>query len=244
VKQLHENDISVLDVYNLVCDQRSVLQDLYGERLPSEQEFAEYAGCDRFTARRALSKLVEAGILHKVRNKGYFFELPKTEVKVSGSTSYHQFCKINNLEPRIEIIDRDVQSAGPEIAGFLGTESQTQVWNLLFLRYVGAIPFSLTRSWVGYERMPGLMGHLLAGKSLHKTFSDHYGIQPRRRSTTCSAHHASRAEAKLLDLPLSFALLKACSLVLDQHGTSIEYCETLYRGDMVSLTFNVAGGEL
>jgi DNA-binding GntR family transcriptional regulator len=71
-----------------------------------------------------------------------------------------------------------------------------------------------------------------------------YGIEPRRVRTVCSAVNAGREDARHLDLPLSFALLRACSTAVDQAGRGIEYCDTLYRGDITSLSFDLEGALL
>lgn len=225
-------------VYEYIKTKRDALEKEFGNRLPTEEELSALLGTDRFSVRRALRKLVENGLLHSVRNRGYFFELECDQVPVGGESNYHRFCEAKRLPPRAEIVDLSVDTPRGAIAEALALAPREEAWNILFLRYRDSLRFSLTRSWIPRKRTPGLIAHIRKDRSLYRTLAGVYGIQATRVRTVCSAVNAATEEARLLDLPLSSALLKSASTAVDQEGAPIEYCETLFRGDVVKLEFN------
>ena len=228
-------------VYEYIRTNRERLKQTIGNHLPTEEQLSRTLLTDRFSLRRALRRLVEDGLLHSVRNRGYYFDLDSIRVPVARDTSYHKFCDDNQLPPRVEVLEISVEYASPELQSELAVGSQEMVWNILFLRHRGELPFCLTRSWLPRSRTPGLIHHLKNIGSLYKILSSVYGIVPARRRTVCSAVNAGKDEARHLELPISFALLKASSSATDSVGQVIEYCESLYRGDIISLSFNLEG---
>lgn len=228
-------------VYDYLRTNRDQLRTRLGNRLPSEEDLSRMLESDRFSVRRALRRLVDDGLLFAVRNRGYFFQLDSVEVAVDRRTSYHAMCRTTQVQPKVALLEMAAEFAPPAARAALGLEPGAMVWNLLFLRHRDRLPFCLTRSWLPRELTPGLIHHFRDSDSLYRVLEEQYGILTDRRKTVCSAVNAGRNEARLLELPVSSALLKACSTVADQRGRGVEYCESLYRGDIVSLAFDVAG---
>lgn len=228
-------------VYEYIKRNRDALRLEYGNRLPTEEELSRVLETDRFSVRRALRKLVENGLLHSVRNRGYYFDLGCDQLPVTAGAHYHDYCRVKGIRPRAEIVDLSICLPSGRAAEELGLPPNEEVWSITFLRYREALRFSLTRSLLPKARTPGLIGHIRKERSLYSTLRSKYGIEPRRVRTVCSAVNAGIEEARLLNLPLSSALLRAESTAVDQAGVPIEYCETVFRGDVVRLSFDVSG---
>lgn len=231
------------NIYDQIKARLPAMRREFGDRLPTEERLAEIMQTDRFSIRRALRKLVDDGKIHSIRSRGYFFELDRDEVQVCPATSYHTYCETKGIEPRAEIIDISICAVDERTAAELRLPAGAETWSISFLRYRDTLPFSLTRSMLPRARTPGLIGHLKEARSLYRSLSTFYGIQPRRIRTVCSAVNAGIEEARLLDVPLSSALLKAESTAVDQAGEPIEYCVTLFRGDVVRLGFTLQRAE-
>ncbi|MCX7655604.1 MAG: GntR family transcriptional regulator [Treponemataceae bacterium] len=231
-------------VYEYIKNHKLQLKERFGNRLPSEEEISELVQANRFSVRRALRKLVEEGILHSVRNKGYYFDLEVDQMRVTRHTSYHQYCKLKGIRPRVEIIDFSLCLPDEEVQKALALDAPQELWSFVFLRYRESLKVSLTRSLIPRVRTPGLYNHLRKEMSLYRVLEKAYGIYPRRIRTVCSAVNASIEEARLLNVPLSSALLKAESIAVDQRGIPIEVCQTLFRGDVLQLIFDVSAQEV
>lgn len=223
--------------YDYIKSKRDFLKHRYGNRLPTEEELSALIGIDRHTVRRALRKLVVDGYLFSIRNRGYFHELACDQVPVESLSTYHRYCEANHLEPRMEILGLSIDAGWGTPAKELGLLKHEEVWNILFLRYRDQLPFSLTRSWLPRAHTPGLMALVRESRSLHHTLRKNYGINAARIKTVCSAVNAPAEESRWLGLPQGSALLKSASTAVDQDGRPIEYCETLFRGDVVKLEF-------
>jgi GntR family transcriptional regulator len=228
-------------VYDHIRNNREAIRREYGNRLPTEERLAEVLETDRFSVRRALRKLVEDGELHSVRNRGYYLELVRDELEICPATSYHAYCETKGIAPRAEVVDLSICASDVRAAEELRLPPGSEIWNIVFLRYRETLPFSLTRSILPKARTPLLIGHIKETHSLYRSLSDFYDIVPRRIRTVCSAVNAGIEDARLLDVPLSSALLKAESTAVDQNGEPIEYCVTLFRGDVVRLGFALSG---
>jgi GntR family transcriptional regulator len=233
---------SAATVYDYLKSHWTELETRYGEGFTSETDLARTLGVDRFAARRALRRLVSEGRIFHVRQQGYRFRQKHFEVNLTAQTSYSRFCSTENVHPKVEIVSICHEHPRPEIAKILHLAPDEIVWHIHFHRFTGDVPFCLTHSWIPHSRTKGLLGHLRTQTSLYKTLATHYHIHPRRSESRIQAVSADRDEAKLLDTALAYPLLQVNSLALCQNAIPIEYCETKYRSDLVSLSLDFEPG--
>lgn len=197
--------------YALLARIGLVLDDLRGKglnRLPPETELCRRLDVNRTELHRILQTLSREGVLHQIRNKGWFFPPAKLDIPVSKHNSYTSNMRKQQRVPRSEVlcIDQTTESEGGDT--FLSPEVG-RLWVLDFRRFNGDLAFSLARVRIPVEMTPNLNSHLGPNVSLYQTLEREYGIRPERLHTWCEAVAADPIVAEALAIPVGAPLLKA-----------------------------------
>ncbi|BDM62694.1 histidine utilization repressor [Shewanella sp. NFH-SH190041] len=125
--------------------------------VPSENQLAEQFSCSRMTARRALTELVDAGILTRVQGIGTF---------VASLTSQSSMLAIRNIADEIrerghgysvKVLKLEPISALPPIAIALGLESDSRVFHSLLLHCEQQQPLQLEERFVNPTLIPAYL---------------------------------------------------------------------------------------
>ncbi len=210
-----------------------------GEALPSERDLARQLGISRVTVRKAISGLVDRGILLQHWGSGTFIAPPaRVEQALSRLSSFTDDMMIRGLKPGTRTIDRSCGPAAPKEAMALGLSPGEKVSRLQRLRLADDVPMAIEVAAVPARFLPdpGIVGH-----SLYAALAER-GYAPGRALQRLHAVLLNGDQAKLLDVPPASAALYIERRSFLEDGTPIEFTASYYRGDAYDFVAELSVG--
>ncbi len=200
-----------------------------GDALPPERELAAELKISRVTVRKALSGLVEAGLLTQRRGSGTYVAqaLTKVEQPLWRLTSFSEDMRARGLNPSVRVLGRWVGPPSSEEAMALGLNLDGRVSRLHRLRLADGVPMAIEQAAVpqGYLPDPAEVE-----ESLYRVLEAR-GIRPVRAMQRISACNLAAAEAGMLDVAAGSAALRMERIAFLNDGRVVEYTRSFYRGD-------------
>ncbi len=201
------------------------------ELIPSEQELQQQFGLSRITVRRALSDLVNEGLLVRERGRGTFVAPPKMTHSPQGRRSLTDYMLEQGIKPGWRVLERGLVQAAKDVADHLGVPAGSQVYCLRRLRLADEQPIGVHTAYLPAGLADQIDEQaLLEGGSLH--YLDHLPAMRSARATRIiEAIAATEVETRLLHVMPGSPLLQITRVVTDAQGRPLEYLQARYRGD-------------
>ncbi|MEL6266349.1 MAG: phosphonate metabolism transcriptional regulator PhnF [Pseudomonadota bacterium] len=176
---------------------------LPGDRLPAESALMDRFGCSRHTVRRALSELVDLGMLRVEHGRGAFVHDTALHYRLSSKVTHSANLMREGRRPSSRVLDVTTRPADGEIAVGLGIEAGAPVRAVRSLSLADALPTSVSLNYVDAARWPGV--DLAPGDalSMSRLYAAMGVADYRRLSTVILSRPPSAEEARLLEQPRS-----------------------------------------
>jgi GntR family transcriptional regulator len=215
-----------------------------GERLPSDAELRAEFGVSRMTARNAMQRLADEGLVARRPGRGSFVAQPPAHRRANRLMTFTQEMLRRGLTPSSRLLARTVRPATPAEASALGLNAHEPVVHLRRLRCADDRPMALETTVLIGACAEAVLGADLEHGSLHEALL-RAGFTLRRGTGTIRSEPATVDDARLLDLAVGHPLLVERRVIGDAHGRQIEATESRYPGDRYALdvTFDVAAPE-
>ena len=197
-----------------------------GDALPTEVELCERFGVSRMTARAGVKRLVDEGLLYRVRGRGTFVARPPIHRQAGNLLSFSQEMRARGLRPSSEILELAQQVAPDDVARALGLPSGARVIVVRRRRLADDLPMALERTLLIPACVTVLAADLEHG-SLHAALEES-GRVPALARGTITPQPATAEDAALLEIALRTPLLVETRVVYDTTNTAIEHTETRY----------------
>lgn len=209
-----------------------------GSRLENEVDLADQLSVSRPTMRRAISYLVERGMLVRKRGVGTQVVQPKVRRPVELSSLYDDLRK-SGREPRTEILALEVRPATDHLAHALGVPDGTEVTHLERLRFAADEPLALMRNVLPLSVLT-VREEDLRTRGLYELLRA-AGREPRMATEVIGARAATAVEARTLCETRGAPLLTMSRTAWDSTGLAVEYGTHVYRASRYSfeLSLNV-----
>jgi GntR family transcriptional regulator len=210
-----------------------------GEALPSERDLARQLGISRVTVRKAISGLVEKGILVQHWGSGTFIApTMRVEQALSSLSSFTDDMRTRGLTPGSRLIERSCGPAAPKESMALGLSPGEKVSRLQRLRLAGDVPMAIEIATVPARFLPDpdMVAH-----SLYATLAER-GCAPRRALQRLHAVLLNTEQARLLNVPAASAALYIERRSFLEDGTPVEFTASYYRGDAYDFVAELAIG--
>jgi DNA-binding GntR family transcriptional regulator len=207
-----------------------------GSRLENEVELADRLGVSRPTMRRAISYLVERGMLIRKRGVGTQVVHPKVRRPVELTSLYDDLAK-SGQAPRTEIREFEVRPAPDQVAEALSVEFGSDVLWIERLRFAGDEPLALMHNAVPVDLL-----RIRREDLVHNGLYDLLraaGHVPRMANQVVGARTATAGEARILDETRGAPLLTMTRTAWDAAGKAVEYGSHLYRASRYSFELNL-----
>jgi len=201
------------------------------ERLPSESELCQIHGVGRNTVRRAISELVNDGVLRTVPGVGTFVgdsRLDKTAEYLFGFTQEMRFL---GKKVASQVLEAKIIGADPFLSRRLQIQLGADVVFLYRVRFMNDEPTAIERSYLPYELCPDILKHDFSTDSLYEILSTVYAQRPDHAEQVIEAKLATSEVARLLDLTppaVVFVFHRETRLA---SGRVIEYVDSELRAD-------------
>ena len=203
-----------------------------GTKLPSENQLSQEFTCSRMTARRALTELVDVGILERSQGIGTF---------VAGLKSQSSMLAINNIADEIKARGRIYQArqlqlrtaiADIEVATALGIEVNKPVFYSEVVHFEQGVPLQLELRYINPALVPDYLEQDFNQQTPHEYLSQ---VAP-----LTQAHHKIKAVLPTIEQvqKLELKTMEACLLILRRTWSNqgaVSYAKLIHPGNRFHL---------
>jgi GntR family transcriptional regulator len=204
-----------------------------GDLVDSERELARIHGVSLMTARHALIALEREGMVVRRRGAGTFVAPPK--IHFNKLMSYTEQMSSRGLAVSSKVLSLSITHTEHEIAARLALPATGPLVKLERLRLSGHEPCAIETCYFSADEFAGVTRTRLDRISLFSVLEHDYGIQIAHADEEVDATSADAQTARLLDIPLSAAVLRIRQKIYSTTGKPALYVLGLYRSDRHSL---------
>jgi GntR family transcriptional regulator len=198
-----------------------------GERLPSDTDLCAEFGVSRMTARNAMQRLAEDGLIRREPGRGSFVTSPPAHRRTNRLMTFSQEMRRTGRVPSSRVLTRVIRPSTRAEARELEIPYRASIVQLRRLRLADGEPIALESSVLIGACADAVMTADLARGSLHETLTG-AGFVLRRGTGTISAAAATNEDAPLLAIAAGDPLLVERRVIVDAHGRRIEATESRY----------------
>ena len=200
-------------------------------KIQSERDFSEDLGVSRVTVRRAITELVNEGLLERKHGSGTYVARPKVTYEAGEPANYVEAMRRRNMATTSQLLEFDQVAASRRLAEALQIEIGNPVYRVAILRLANRVPVILERVFVSCARLPRLEEWDLEKSSIQDLLTDAYGITPGRISQTVEAVVATDTVAQQLRVEEGFPLLMLTRVIFEHRQHPVVYSQDFLRGD-------------
>jgi len=205
-----------------------------GARIPSDAELVDEFHVSRMTARHAMQRLAEDGLIRREPGRGSFVATPPAHRRTNRLMTFTQEMTRAGRVPSSHVLTRVIRPSTNAEAASLDIPPRQPVVHLRRLRLADGEPMALESTVLIGATAAAVMDADLAAGSLHETLT-HAGFALRRGTGTISAATATSTEARLLAMRAGDPLLVEQRVIVDGHARRIESTESRYPADRYGL---------
>jgi DNA-binding GntR family transcriptional regulator len=216
-----------------------------GDRLPTEQDLAEWLGVSRMTLRQALAELAQRGLVTRTvgRSGGTFVAEPKLEQDLTVLAGFSEQLRRHGLVAGARVLAAAEIRASAAAAAALEIGAGAPVYEVRRLRLAGGQPILIEHSLFPAHLCPGLLEYRLDG-SLYDLLDEKYGQRPHRAKESLEPVCAGVREAEALGVAEGAPLMLVERTAYARSDQPLEFARDLFRGDrtrVVVWTSELAG---
>jgi GntR family transcriptional regulator len=197
-----------------------------GEALPSERVLSDALGVSRITARKAIARLVEQGLIRRTQGAGSFIT-PRYDDPLSRLSSFSEMLRRRGFTPSSQWLSRETQPANQEEIIQLGLSPTAAVTRLKRLRLANGIVMAVENSTLPSSVVPDPQA---IGDSLY-TYLEQRGQAIVRALQHFRAVNASEEIAHQMSIASHDALLLITRVGYSAEQRAIELTDTYCRND-------------
>jgi GntR family transcriptional regulator len=199
--------------------------------LPSDAQLCDEFGVSRMTARGAVQRLVQEGLVYRVPGRGTFVADSAAHRSAAHILSFSDEMRRRGRVPSSHLVSRQTREASELERERLGVD---EVVVIRRVRSADDEPIALETAVFPAARVAGLLDGDLETESLFETLA-RGGAVPTAGRAALTAEAASAEDARLLDVRRGEPLLIERRLIRDQAGEPLELTESRYVGTRYGL---------
>jgi GntR family transcriptional regulator len=197
-----------------------------GAPLPSDSELCEKYGVSRMTARSAMQRLAQEGLVVRMKGRGTFVSRQPVGRKVSHLRGFSDEMRERGKTPSSRLVSSGMRTGTEVETRALRLNDSARVVSIDRVRLADGVPMALEYA-VLTERSAGALDEDLESTSLHQALVK-LGVLPSFGTSVVTAELANSKDAKWLGVDRGAALLVERRFVEDADGVPIEYTESRY----------------
>ncbi|WP_350278331.1 GntR family transcriptional regulator [Kribbella sp. HUAS MG21] len=203
-----------------------------GDPFENEIGMSDRLNLSRPTVRRAISELVNQGLLVRRRGIGTTVANQMVHRKAELTSLYDDLAR-EGRTPRTEVLALDCAAQDERAAAVLEVPSGTPLVSIVRLRYADDLPLAILRNW-----LPPALNDLtldeLTSDGLYAVLRAR-GIRPTVARQRIGARNATAEERRTLHMSKAEPLVTMTRSAYAADGSPIEYGNHCYRADQYSV---------
>lgn len=205
-----------------------------GERLPSDEELCREFGVSRMTARHAMQRLAEDGLVERLPGRGTFVAAAPSHRHADRLMAFsHEMARLGRLAAS-RLLERDIRPSTAEQAASLGLRPTEPVVVVRRVRLADGLPMALETAVLVRRIADVVLAADLEHGSLHEALAT-AGLHLRRGNATITAEAATAEDVRLLGIARGDPLLVERRVIHDAAGRAVEATESRYPGERYAL---------
>jgi len=205
-----------------------------GDGLPSDADLCAEFGVSRMTARSAMHRLAEEGLVVRMPGRGSYVAEPPSQRRTDRLMSFSAEMSRRGRVPSSLIVGREIRPAWRSAASDLHVREGEPIVFLRRVRCADGEPIALETALLIGATSPAVMAADLRGDSLHGVLTA-AGFALRRGTAIVTAGPASNEDARLLGVLRGDPMLVERRIILDAHGRPVEATESRYPADRYAI---------
>ena len=212
-----------------------------GDGLPSDSELCAEFGVSRMTARNAMHRLAEEGLVVRLPGRGSFVAEPPAHRRADRLMSFSAEMRRRGRVPTSIVVSREIRPAWRSAAADLRIREAEPIVVLRRVRCADGVPIALETALLIGPLSATVMAADLRSESLHATLAA-AGWALRRGTATVTAASATREDARLLGIAPGDPVLVERRVIVDGQGRPLEATESRYAAERyaIDVRFDVA----
>jgi GntR family transcriptional regulator len=202
--------------------------------LPSDAQLCEEFGVSRMTARNAVQRLVQEGLVYRLPGKGTYVAGSGAHREASNLTNFTKEMRRRGRTPSSRLLERELRPASELEERRLQLPEGASVVSVRRVRIADGEPVAIEHAVLPGQAADAVLEADLESESLHEALIAG-GLVPARGHATIGSEPAEPEEAMLLDVPSGWPLLVERRLIVDQDGRPLELTESRYASGRYAL---------
>lgn len=207
-----------------------------GDQIPTEQQLCDQFQVSRITVVKAITRLVEEGLLIREQGKGTFVSNRPMATAPLNLLSFTEDMVRQHLVPGSRVLSAKIIPCPPKLMEILRLNGEDAVWVIERLRTANDDPMGIQRAYLSYAHYPKLGALLEDDASLYHVLATHYHVYPHKAMETYSAVELTPEEARALDQTVGRPGFAVERITWQQNGSVIEYVRSVMRNDKYHYT--------
>jgi len=192
-------------------------------------------GVSRITARRAVSDLVDEGVLYRKQGKGTFVTGNKVETELISITGMSKWGQEIGRKHSTRVLSTGFVEADAKTAGVLNVAVGEKLFRLERLFYVEEAALILETAHYPIDKFPGFDSLIGESVSTHEILGERYNAVPTSHERVINVVLARPHEAELLNTHTGDTLYEMYEVVYDQNESPIHTSMMYLATDRVTL---------
>ena len=198
-----------------------------GEPLPSDAQLCQEFGVSRMTARNAVQRLVQEGLVDRVPGRGTFVADGGSHRHAGQLVGFSDEMHRHGRTPTSKLLERHVRKAKEAEAKQMRLPAGGRVVVVRRVRLADGAPIAVERATLPERVADGVLAADLETGSLHAALAT-AGVAPTAGRGTIVVASATDDDARLLGVKRGSPLLVERRLIFDQTGEPLELTESRY----------------
>ena len=205
-----------------------------GDPLPSDTALCDEFGVSRMTARNAMQRLADEGLVVRVPGRGTFVGEATAHRRADRLMTFsHEMSRLGRVATS-RVLALEIRPSTPDEAAALGIVASEPVVVVRRVRLADGEPIAVETARLLRRTAGVVLKADLEHGSLHEVLA-RGGHHLRRGAATITAAAASHEDARLLGVRRGDPLLVERRVISDSHGRRLEATESRYPADRYAL---------